>query len=136
MRRTKIVCTIGPASDGLLEKLMAAGMDVARLNFSHGTKEEQGDRINRLRQAADAVQRPLAILLDIQGPKIRVGNMAPDSVLRAGEPFVLICGGQRSKATAAGFRQVSIILHRVVRPGDTIYLDDGLHQDQSRTRQR
>src|SRR5690606_13984493 len=61
LRRTKIVCTIGPASDGLLEELIAAGMDVARLNFSHGTLEEQGQRIERLRQAAAAQGRSIGI---------------------------------------------------------------------------
>lgn len=126
MRRTKIVCTIGPASDGLLEELIAAGMDVARLNFSHGTMEEQGDRIRRLRKAADAVQRTLAILLDIQGPKIRVGNMAPDSVLEPGKRFSLVCGG---KSIVGDSTRASVSyphLHRAVRPGNTIYLDDGL----------
>ena len=120
MRRTKIVCTIGPASDGRLEELIAAGMDVARLNFSHGTIEEQGQRIQRLRQAADACQRTLGILLDIQGPKIRVGNMAPDSVLEAGQPFTLICGG---KSIIGDSTQASVsypYLHRAVRPGSTI----------------
>lgn len=126
MRRTKIVCTIGPASDGLLEELIAAGMDVARLNFSHGTKEEQGDRIKRLRQAADAVQRPLAILLDIQGPKIRVGNMAPGSVLEPGQKFSLICGGKTIEGDSTKASVSYPHLHRVVRPGNTIYLDDGL----------
>src|SRR5690606_14513128 len=126
MRRTKIVCTIGPASDGVLEELIAAGMDVARLNFSHGTMEEQGERIRRLRQAAEAAQRNLGILLDIQGPKIRVGNMKPNSVLEAGKPFRLICGdaaieGDSTRASVS-YRH----LHRVVRPGNTIYLDDGL----------
>lgn len=126
MRRTKIVCTIGPASDGLLDELIAAGMDVARLNFSHGTAEEQGDRIQRLRQAAEAAQRNLAILLDIQGPKIRVGNMAPGSVLESGQPFRLICGGQTIEGDSTQASVSYPHLHRVVRPGSTVYLDDGL----------
>lgn len=126
MRRTKIVCTIGPASDGLLEELIAAGMDVARLNFSHGTMEEQGDRIRRLRQAADAVHRPLAILLDIQGPKIRVGKMAPDSVLEPGRRFSLVCGDQSLVGDSTRASVSYPYLYRLVRPGNTIYLDDGL----------
>src|SRR5690606_6769039 len=126
VRRTKIVCTIGPASDGLLDELIAAGMDVARLNFSHGTAEEQGDRIQRLRQAAEAAQRNLAILLDIQGPKIRVGNMAPGSVLESGQPFRLICGGQTIEGDSTQASVSYPHLHRVVRPGSTVYLDDGL----------
>lgn len=126
MRRTKIVCTIGPASDGVLNELIAAGMDVARLNFSHGTIDEQGERIQRLRQAAEAAQRNLAILLDIQGPKIRVGNMAPGSVLEAGQSFRLICGGETLEGDSTRASVSYPHLHRVVRPGNTIYLDDGL----------
>lgn len=126
MRRTKIVCTIGPASDDQVDKLLAAGMDVARLNFSHGTLEEQGARINRLRTAAADAGRTLAILLDIQGPKIRIGEMEPDSVLQVGEPFVLVTEtivGDVRKATV-GYPH----LHKLVRSGDVIYLDDGLLQ--------
>lgn len=128
MRRTKIVCTIGPASDGLVDKLLSAGMDVARLNFSHGTTEEQGERINRLRTAAAASGQSLAVLLDVQGPKIRVGQMQPDSVLQSGESFVLvneeIVGDGRRATVGYPF------LHKLVRSGDTIYLDDGLLQMQ------
>src|SRR5690606_41886573 len=83
VRRTKIVCTIGPASEGLLEELIAAGMDVARLNFSHGTLEEQERRIMRLREASAAQGRPIGILLDIQGPKVRIGAIQPDQIGRA-----------------------------------------------------
>jgi len=76
LRRTKIVCTIGPASEGLAETtaLIAAGMDVARLNFSHGTLEEHERRINNIRAAQKRAGRPIAILLDIQGPKIRIAT--------------------------------------------------------------
>lgn len=126
VRRTKIVCTIGPASDDQVDKLLAAGMDVARLNFSHGTLEEQEARIHRLRAAAADSGRILAILQDIQGPKIRVGQMAPDSVLQVGEPFVLVTEeivGDGSRATV-GYPH----LHKLVRAGDMIYLDDGLLQ--------
>lgn len=126
MRRTKIVCTIGPASDERIDQLLAAGMDVARLNFSHGTLEEQSARIDRLRAAASDSGRTLGILLDVQGPKIRVGEMAPDSMLRVGEPFVLVTEtvvGDGSRATV-GYKH----LHKMVRSGDVIYLDDGLLQ--------
>lgn len=126
MRRTKIVCTIGPASDPVLDELIAAGMDVARLNFSHGTMEEQGERIRRIRQAAEAVQRNVGILLDIQGPKIRVGPMQPGSVLEPGKPFRLICGGRTIEGDSTQASVSYPHLHRVVRPGSTIFLDDGL----------
>src|SRR2546426_11133605 len=75
MRRTKIVCTIGPASSTVeqLDRLAAAGMDVARLNFSHGTHAEHAEVIQRIREAEARWHRPVAILQDLQGPKLRLG---------------------------------------------------------------
>ena len=76
MRRTKIVCTIGPASSSVadLDRLAAAGMDVARLNFSHGTHAEHAEVLHRLREGEERWGRPIAILQDLQGPKIRLGT--------------------------------------------------------------
>jgi pyruvate kinase len=90
-RRTKIVCTLGPASDGeVLPRLLEAGMNVARLNFSHGTHEEHGARILRLRELAGSRQRPLAILQDLAGPKMRIGEVSGGEVrLTEGEDFWL-----------------------------------------------
>ncbi len=90
-RRTKIVCTLGPASDGdILPRLLAAGMNVARLNFSHGTHAEHGARIKRLRELAAAAGLPLAILQDLAGPKVRIGDVSGGEVtLREGEEFCL-----------------------------------------------
>ena len=90
-RRTKIVCTLGPASDGgILPKLLAAGMNVARLNFSHGTLEEHGARIKRLRELAAAEGLPLAILQDLSGPKVRIGEIPGGEVtLQEGGAFSL-----------------------------------------------
>src|SRR5438552_7333557 len=77
MRRTKIVATIGPSSNSpeMIGRLLAAGMDVARLNFSHGTHEEHARRIVTLRDAARKLDRPLAIIQDLQGPKISTGEL-------------------------------------------------------------
>jgi len=77
MRKTKIVCTIGPASESVetLEKLMEAGMNVARLNFSHGSHEEHAARIQNIRQASANTGKTVAILLDTKGPEIRTHNM-------------------------------------------------------------
>ncbi|NLL07560.1 MAG: pyruvate kinase, partial [Firmicutes bacterium] len=77
MRKTKIVCTIGPASESpkMIRALLRAGMDVARLNFSHGTLDEHLSRIRNLREAAAELNVNLALLLDIQGPKIRLGRL-------------------------------------------------------------
>ena len=90
-RRTKIVCTLGPASDGdILPRLLAAGMNVARLNFSHGTLEEHGARIKRLRELTAAEGLPLAILQDLPGPKVRIGDVPGGEVtLQEGGVFGL-----------------------------------------------
>jgi pyruvate kinase len=92
MRRTKIVCTIGPASDSedVLGKLIDAGMNVARLNFSHGTHEYHGDTIRKIRSVSEKKGIPIAILQDLAGPKIRVGKFEKDSIyLEAGQIFIL-----------------------------------------------
>src|SRR5206468_3827705 len=90
MRRTKIICTIGPAVHSLaaLEKLLASGMDVARLNFSHGTHAEHAQAIEWLRTASVRAGKAIAIIGDLQGPKIRTGNN------RNAEPIELKSGQQ------------------------------------------
>src|SRR6267154_1142976 len=77
MRKAKIICTMGPASreEPTLSRLVEAGMDVARLNFSHGTHEDHARTITAVRRAAESAGRPVALLLDLQGPKIRVGKI-------------------------------------------------------------
>jgi pyruvate kinase len=92
MRRTKIVCTIGPATDSFekMQLLLRAGMDVARLNFSHGNHEEHGRRIQMLREAAAAEGKNLAIMLDTKGPEIRIGTFSEGRIcLHEGDRFVL-----------------------------------------------
>ncbi|PYR83739.1 MAG: pyruvate kinase [Acidobacteria bacterium] len=92
MRRTKIVCTIGPASDSeeMLAKLIAAGMNVARVNFSHGTPEYQRDLVRKIKRVRKVLNKPVAILQDLQGPKIRIGAIENGFVqLQAGQEFVL-----------------------------------------------
>ncbi|MFQ5603717.1 MAG: pyruvate kinase [bacterium] len=83
MRKTKIVCTIGPASDSeiMLEKLIRAGINVARLNFSHGSQESHSQTIQKIRAVSDKLQQPIAILQDLAGPKIRIGNIESGSIL-------------------------------------------------------
>ncbi len=106
MPRTKIVCTIGPASRSpdALERLVAAGMDVARLNFSHGTHEEHAAVIAALRRIASGVRRPIAILQDLAGIKIRIGDVAGGPVrLDAGASFTLT-----SRSVPGDARQVSV----------------------------
>jgi pyruvate kinase len=128
MRRTKIVVTIGPASSSpeVIAQLIDAGMDVARLNFSHGTHEEHAARIVVLREAAQQAKRPLAILQDLQGPKIRTGE------LQNGGPVQLLPGQHfdiTTREIAGTAERVSTTyqaLPRDVGPGDRILLSDGL----------
>ena len=90
--KTRIVATIGPASDspGMLERLIRAGMDVARLNFSHGDFRDHAERIARLRAAEQAAGRRVAIMADLPGPKMRIGRIDPEPIeLRAGGAFTL-----------------------------------------------
>src|SRR5277367_4425217 len=92
-RHSKIVCTIGPATrtPRMLRELLRAGMDVARLNFSHGTHEEHAKTFAMLREAAVALKKPLCIIADLQGPKIRTGALAGGGTitLRTGQTFTI-----------------------------------------------
>jgi pyruvate kinase len=127
MRRTKIVATIGPASrdPDTLVRMVEAGMDVARLNFSHGTREIHAENAERVRAAADKVGRQVAILQDLPGPKLRIGALENDLAdLKPGERLVLVCGSdavgdeQRMSVSWSG-------LPDAVDPDDVIYLADG-----------
>ncbi len=127
-RRSKIVCTLGPASDSaeMVERLMRAGMDVARLNFSHGTHAEHARTIARIREASSRQARPIAILADLPGPKIRTGRLAGGSpvTLRAGQHFAITTAD--APGTSAGVSTNYKGLPREVRRGDRIRLADGL----------
>lgn len=125
MRFTKIVCTIGPASrdPAVLAELMRAGMDVARLNFSHGDRATHEETIRRIRRIADELDRPVAILGDLQGPKLRVGQLPPEGVLlTAGEEVILTVAPDRPDAIPCQYPD----LPSLVTAGDRILLDDGL----------
>ena len=104
LRRTKIVCTIGPAtaSPEMLDRLVHAGMDAARLNFSHGTHEEHGERARLVREAQERAGRPLALIADLQGPKIRVGDLDVPRILVEGD--VLYIAGEKVAAAWATCR--------------------------------
>ncbi|MBI4870403.1 MAG: pyruvate kinase [Candidatus Riflebacteria bacterium] len=127
MRRTKIVCTIGPASrsPAVLEKLIRAGMDVARLNFSHGTHEEHAAVLLAIREASARLGKPIAVLQDLQGPKIRVGILADGAVtLESGATFTLTTRSVPGSAQVVSTTYAE--LPRDVRPGAVLLLDDGL----------
>ena len=127
--KTKIVATIGPASSeqAVMERLVDAGMDVARLNLSHGALDEHARVAERLRAAAGVVGRRLALLADLPGPKLRIGRLASEPVeLRAGDPFTLSTAADAEPGDA---RRVAVSFERlpdVVRPGDSCFLNDGL----------
>ncbi|MEW5898548.1 MAG: pyruvate kinase [Bacillota bacterium] len=126
MKRTKIVCTIGPASDNveILVKMMQAGMNVARLNFSHGTREEHARRIELIREAAGKAGKNIALLLDTKGPEVRLGVLEKPVHLQAKQKVVLTA---RPAAGDAGRLPVLFPdLPRKVSPGSVILLADGL----------
>lgn len=126
MRRTKIVCTIGPASESptILARLVREGMDVARLNFSHGSHDSHAEKIRLIRRLAGEAGRPVAILQDLAGPKIRIGALAEGAVtLRPEDRLVLT-----TRPVPGDAREISVTykgLPEDVRAGDTLLLADG-----------
>ncbi|PYK52124.1 MAG: pyruvate kinase [Verrucomicrobia bacterium] len=127
--KTKIVATIGPASESpeILVRLVRAGMNVARLNFSHGDFSHHAELIHRIRDAARTTARRVAIMADLPGPKMRLGKIEPEPVqLMPGDRFVLT-----NEDIVGNAQRVSMsfeALPRVVKPGDRIFLNDGLVQ--------
>ncbi len=127
--KTKIVCTIGPASSSreTMERMLLAGMNVARLNFSHGEFEGHAKVIEDLRAASRSVEKRLTIMADLPGPKIRLGEIAGEPIeLKMGDNFTLTSrqikgDGHRASVTFAG-------LAKAVRPDDVLFLNDGLIQ--------
>src|ERR687897_1147745 len=127
MRHTKIVATLGPASDSdeVLDELMVAGVDVFRLNFSHGTHETHAATYARLRAAADRAGRTVAVLQDLSGPKIRTGRHAGGTPikLKRGEELCIATGD--FEGTPGRLSTMYAPLARAVRPGQDLLLDDG-----------
>src|SRR5688572_29847199 len=129
LRRTKILATLGPATDapGVLDDLVRAGVNVVRMNFSHGTPEQHAARVAAVREAAQRQGREVGILADLQGPKIRIEKFADGKVtLQAGQPFALVCRADAppGDATQAGVSYLGLV--NDVHAGDTLLLDDGL----------
>ncbi|HUZ84979.1 MAG TPA: pyruvate kinase [Gaiellales bacterium] len=123
-RRTKIVCTIGPASSdpAVIESLAWAGMDAARLNFSHGTHDQHRQVIAAVRRAQELIGRPLAVIADLQGPKLRIGAMDAPRIVGPGDTLILAepgtAGPGELEVTFAG-------LAGVVGPGSELLINDG-----------
>jgi pyruvate kinase len=125
VRRSKLVCTLGPACDSPegLEALIDAGMDVARLNFSHGTHEEHGQRLERLRKASDKKRKAVAALQDLCGPKIRTGTIPAPFVLATGSQASLVEGDHSADERVIAIQREG--LSDDVRVGDRVLFDDG-----------
>jgi pyruvate kinase len=127
--KTKIVCTIGPASDSpaILQAMIQAGMNVARLNFSHGDFQSHGETIKKLRAASEAIGRPVAIMADLPGPKMRIGEFAEEPVeLKTDDAFTLTTEdivGDAARVSVSFSR-----LPQVVKRGDRLFLNDGYIQ--------
>jgi pyruvate kinase len=127
--KTKIVCTIGPASESaeIMEQMIRAGMNVARLNFSHGDFAGHKRVIENLRAAARATGQRVTVLADLPGPKIRIGQLATEPIeLQPGNPFTLTT--QEAVGDASGASVSLARLPQVVKPGDILFLNDGLIQ--------
>lgn len=127
-RQTKIVCTIGPATDSpdMIRRLMEAGMNVARLNFSHGTREQHARAISLIREISARLRLPVAILQDLSGPKTRTGSMASGSaaVLTGGTTFELVgeeIPGDEHRVSVTYFSALA----EKLKPGDRVFLADG-----------
>ena len=127
MRKTKIICTLGPSTDkdGVLEKLVKEGMNVARFNFSHGLHDEQKGRIDSLKKIRTRLGKPVAALLDTKGPEIRIREFENGKItLKEGQEFTLtaeeIVGNEN--IVSVTYKE----LYKDVKPGNSILIDDGL----------
>ncbi len=129
LRRTKIVATLGPATDDkkVLRKMIEAGLDVARINFSHGDSEKHRQRASMLREAASKCGRDVGVMGDLQGPKIRVRRFKDHSVkLEDGDTFFLDNEFDHENGTVAGVSVALDTLHKDVAAGDVLLLNDGM----------
>ena len=124
-RRTKIVATLGPASDSPenLRALVLAGMDAARLNLSHGTHDEHAERARRVRDAEAAAGRPIALIADLQGPKLRIGELEEPFVLRKGDD-VTVCAEDSCRTGELPIAPA--VISDVLEAGHDVLIDDGL----------
>src|SRR5581483_7963924 len=124
-RRTKIVATIGPVSSTpeVLRALVDAGVDAARLNFSHGSHADHADRARAVREVQEETGKPLALIADLQGPKLRVGELPAPRVLLKGEEVVVV-GEQQ--ASDGELPVAPAVIGEVLRPGHDVLIDDGL----------
>ena len=127
LRKTKVICTLGPAVDNeeMMRKLIRSGMDAARFNFSHGSHEEHLGRLNKLKAVRDSMSRPVATILDTKGPEIRIKSFDVKKIdLEAGNTFTLTTADEVGNASRVSVTYPQ--LHQEVTPGMEILIDDGL----------
>ena len=127
LRKTKIICTLGPATDrdDVLRQLMIEGMNVARFNFSHGSHEEQGERLKKVQELREELNLPIATLLDTKGPEIRLRELEGGKAeLAAGQKFVLTTEEMMGNAQKVSITYKDLV--KDVQPGSRILIDDGL----------
>ena len=127
IRKTKIICTIGPATDDpkVLEEMIKSGMDVARLNFSHGTYEDHKKRMDEVKAVREKLGRFIPIMLDTKGPEIRIGRFAGGRVkIKAGQKFTLTTDEIEGtdEAVSVSYKD----LPKEIKKGNVILIDDGL----------
>jgi pyruvate kinase len=124
-RRTKIVATLGPASDSAdrLRELVSSGMDAARLNLSHGTHEDHAARARLVREIEAEVDRPIALIADLQGPKLRIGELPEPVTLQRGDRVTVVA---EEFATDGDLPVSPAVIGEVLRPGHDVLIDDGL----------
>ena len=128
-KKTKIIATIGPASESekMLEKLIALGIDGARLNFSHGSHEEQGNRIKLVRKISKKLGRHIAVIADIQGPKIRIGNLPENGIeLKNGQEIII--DSETKEYVEEKIPLPSLLFREGTKEGHIVFLDDGTLQ--------
>jgi len=126
MKRTKIICTLGPSTNSVekIIELVHAGMDIARMNFSHGTHADHKAHIDMVRKASQITGKQIAILQDLQGPKIRIGDLEKTVLLKQGERFTITTRDILGTYNCVSTTYKEIV--KDVRPGDRILMDDGL----------
>jgi pyruvate kinase len=128
LRRTKIVATVGPATDEphVLEEMLHEGLDVVRLNASHGTRDDQRRRLKTIRELSQAIDKSVGVLLDLRGPKIRIESFQNGKVmLEEGKPFILDTALEPTAGNLEGVGVAYKNLPKDVAPGDTLLLNDG-----------
>ena len=127
MRKTKIVATIGPASSSpeKIRELFKAGMNAARINFSHGSHESHGETINKIKQAREELNLPIPLILDTKGPEIRTKTLKTEPVeLKKGGQFILTTDDCEGDETRVSVTYADIT--KDLRVGSTVLIDDGL----------